>query len=763
LLTNLAVKKDACLIHQDFVLFSFPMGFSIDNNQLTQLREILTDHFNKGELRELCVDLGVDYESLPGGGKANKARELVDYLKRHERLAELIEIGRRQRPSLHWPEPSGVVVERLLEVARLSITHNLPPRSDFVGREDEKKRVHEALRSRSYLVSIDGIGGIGKSSLALEVAHECLQASQPEASESDYLTFASLIWVTAKDRELPLNGLLDTIAHTLGYPGVVRQHVEEKFLAVRKLLQAKRCLLIVDNFETVTDEGVRDFLLDLPEPSKGLITTREQKLSGAWAISLKGLTEQEALILIRGEGKRLGLASVERADDMTLRHLYKATGGAPLAMKWSVGQIKQKGQSLDSVLNVLHEARGSIFDNVFARSWSLLSDEARQLLMIMPVFATSASQGGIEAASDLHHFALDEALGQLVEMSLVEATDELQQSQRRYAIHPLTRAFAANKLQEIGGVEQAARQRLAQFLQDYTKEHGGYWRQKGFGRLEPELPNILEVLKWSLEENLPQLSISIYDKIAYFLVNAGYWKDVLNLGEQVIEQAIASGNEREAARIRDWPIGWVYRHQGHLDLADKQVKLALGTFEKYGDERGIAAIKRSLARILQERGEFDQAEQLLREALAFQEAVGDKRQIYFVTANLARAMRDKDDLDGAWELCQKTLPAVREFDDPERLSHFLGILAYIAQKRGDLVQVKAFLEEALTHSQRANRLDATANNLYGLGGLYMREGDEQTAYKLLSQALDFYRRLDMKPQVQQLERRLASLSKVKLP
>jgi hypothetical protein len=80
-----------------------------------------------------------------------------------------------------------------------------------------------------------------------------------------------------------------------------------------------------------------------------------------------------------------------------------------------VGQIKQRGQSLDTVLAALHEARGSIFDAIFARSWDLLSATARQVLVVMPLFATSASREGIEAASDVHHFALDEALGQLVE------------------------------------------------------------------------------------------------------------------------------------------------------------------------------------------------------------------------------------------------------------------------------------------------------------------------------------------------------------
>jgi hypothetical protein len=65
-----------------------------------------------------------------------------------------------------------------------AIPHNLPHRADFVGREKEKQQVHDALRSRSYLVAIDGIGGIGKTSLAREVVQECLSASQAESNNT---------------------------------------------------------------------------------------------------------------------------------------------------------------------------------------------------------------------------------------------------------------------------------------------------------------------------------------------------------------------------------------------------------------------------------------------------------------------------------------------------------------------------------------------------------------------------------------------------
>nr|MBC8492265.1 hypothetical protein [Chloroflexota bacterium] len=240
-----------------------------------------------------------------------------------------------------------------------TIPSNLPAWGEFIGREKEKARVREALASRWPLTCIDGFGGIGKTALALEATSECLRASKSEIPANGIPTFGGFIWTTAKDRELVLNDVLDAIARTFDYPGIAQQPLEEKQESVRKLLQSKRYLLIVDNFDTITDDAVRDFLLRLPEPSKALITSRYQLpdlMTKAHVVSLDRMEPHEGLSLIRGEGRRLGLASVEKAEERVLLHLYQATGGAPLAIKWAVGQIKQKGQALDTALAALHEA-----------------------------------------------------------------------------------------------------------------------------------------------------------------------------------------------------------------------------------------------------------------------------------------------------------------------------------------------------------------------------------------------------------------------
>jgi hypothetical protein len=68
----------------------------------TELRQLLSKHFDKGELQTLCFDLRVDYDSLPGDGKADKERELIEHLERRSRLQQLVELGKRLRPDVPW-------------------------------------------------------------------------------------------------------------------------------------------------------------------------------------------------------------------------------------------------------------------------------------------------------------------------------------------------------------------------------------------------------------------------------------------------------------------------------------------------------------------------------------------------------------------------------------------------------------------------------------------------------------------------------------
>jgi hypothetical protein len=77
---------------------------STKQKRLVRLRKILIERFGEGELRTLCFDLGVDYDDLPGDGRADKVRELIIHLERRCRIPELVVVGKQLRPDVSWTE-----------------------------------------------------------------------------------------------------------------------------------------------------------------------------------------------------------------------------------------------------------------------------------------------------------------------------------------------------------------------------------------------------------------------------------------------------------------------------------------------------------------------------------------------------------------------------------------------------------------------------------------------------------------------------------
>lgn len=91
--------------------------------QLTRLRELINAHFDLGELRVLCADLGVDIQNLEGDTRELKALALVEYLERRDRLPDLIELCRTSRPQVRWILPLGTSLVDVVLAVRYGLEH----------------------------------------------------------------------------------------------------------------------------------------------------------------------------------------------------------------------------------------------------------------------------------------------------------------------------------------------------------------------------------------------------------------------------------------------------------------------------------------------------------------------------------------------------------------------------------------------------------------------------------------------------------------
>jgi tetratricopeptide (TPR) repeat protein len=576
-------------------------------------------------------------------------------------------------------------------------------------------------------------------------------------------SYDGVIWTTARDRALDLNDILDTFARTIDYPYIAQLPPGEKAPEAAKLMRTKKCLLLVDNYETIKDEAVPEFLLNLPEPSKALITTRHHALGEARTIPLKGMEQGEALALMRAEGQRLGLESVQRAGDEILLRLYQATGGAPLAIKWAVGQIKQRGQSLGSVLESLYGARGDLFEFMFNRSWEMLSEDARHILMVMPIFATSASKEAIEAASDVHTWDLDEGLGQLVEMSLVEVSGGLEE-QQRYSVHPLVRAFGGAESGKQVEFDKASHLRTANYFLDLAERHQwGKFDWQGHDGIERERENVFTIMDWCYAECEWRRLCALWRSITFFLNFRGYWQDALKYGKMAVEASERTGDKIELARILLWGLGWILCKQEHFQDAKEPLEQGMEIYREIGHTDRMCSALRMLAEVYRREKEFDRAEQVLSRALEMAEKIEneDKRRDKIVSLNYEWGKLSA--YRGDWNDARRRFESVRARLEGEiAYASLLRYLGFIAFKQGKVHEARSLYQESLARSQQMQIQNKIALAKLGLANVEESEANLSVALDLAKSASDIFIRLgaerqaqDAQEMVERLERAVA--------
>jgi hypothetical protein len=345
---------------------------------------------------------------------------------------------------------------------------NLPskPYNQLFGRDEWVDRLLDILRDPNTppIITITGIGGVGKTAIAYEVARRAVESGLLKdtlwESAKQYELLGDTLVHRSDDAAITRESLLISLASQLGRFEILQLHPDERRLRLQYILQHNPYLVVVDNLETVDDsQALVEELIRLLKPSRAILTSRIQLGSNEHVLEfqIKGLSESVAIKFLRKEAQTNGISSIAKAKRDTLKRISEATGGLPLAIKFFIAQVGA-GLPLNKELERLElaEDEETLYRFIYFDLWSTLNIPSQKILVSIPAFAASVPRFLLQPVSRVNDEEFELALNDLVRKSLVEQTKKEDAQKHRYSVHQLTRHFVNSDLRAVWEAQKAA-------------------------------------------------------------------------------------------------------------------------------------------------------------------------------------------------------------------------------------------------------------------------------------------------------------------
>jgi predicted ATPase/class 3 adenylate cyclase len=669
----------------------------------------------------------------------------------------LVDLGEHRLADLTRPERVFQVVHPELESTFPSLRslgahrHNLPiALTSFVGRADEVA-ILEGVVDRERLITLAGIGGAGKTRLALQVAAGVVEQ------------FPDGVWLIELARIRDESQVAPAVAAALGIDIMGLTSVDEVAAHLSDHLAAKRTLLLFDNCEHVVDAAAKFIhqLLTRCSAITILATSRENLgLPGevTWRVpplSLPAADPRDAAALLdsdaglffceRARAARPGF-EVSSANATDVVRICRRLEGIPLALELAAARIRvlsvrQVAERLEDCFQLLTGGpRTSLPHHQTLRaaldwSYDLLSDVERAALRRLAVFPASfrldaaeavmlAAEGAEPTAGSV--FEPVDLIERLVDQSWVVVFDDGAQHLRYRLLEPV-RQYARAHL-AAAGEEAAALRRHRDFFLALTTEWGNRMFPRERERVTADTESFRSALEWSWQQG--DFEASLHLVVALWQIwffgdqtGAREWLDrVVDRTQDIAHPARAEALGALAAFLPDDPV----RQQALLEEAAE-----LG--QRLDDQHSLAALDYVAGEAALRSGNFRQARSALDSArarfekLAYVRGIGECHgQLGWVAVGENDSRLARVHFRWATELAGE--------DDVELVAQALSALASLNVLSGDLDGLQ-LVTDAIASAKRSPLRMSLVMALVRAGETALLAGDRDRACQFLADGL----------------------------
>jgi len=693
-----------------------------------------------------------------------------------------------QQPVPHFREKLrqlfGATLEELglasSDQEEASVPRELPrPAADFTGRDAELADLLALLdpprpdgRRPVVISAIDGMGGVGKSALAIHAAHRVVT----DGRYPDGQLYVDLQGSTAGVPPLAPLDALGRMLRSLGLdPSAIPTDAEEAAARFRSLAAARSLLVVLDNAHGA--EQVRPLLPG--SPTCGVLVTSRQPLTmleGTHAIHLDVLPRPQALELLGHVVGRQRIAAEPRAAAEVVRWC----GALPLAIRiagariaarpsWPVQELADHLADATRRIEALRAGEAAVrasFDvslHVLLRGRDAADREAADAFGLLSL--PDGPDLGVAVAArllDAPEPATEAWLERLVDAQLLETPRPA-----RYRFHDLVRLYAREHA-AVRHSEAERRAALTRAMGFYTATAWGTlavlrpgdrrlatadprWTAGGLpfadataalAWLETERANLLAGITQAaagaaVEPELPgQLTQALFG----FCYARSYWHEWVQANEAALQVARRI-EDRAAQAIAHDDLGVAYERLGRFATAVERGREALAIFRELGDRRGQAGSLNNLSIAYERQGRFAELVECQRDSVVIFRELGDRRGLAGSLNNLGIEFGRQGRHEEAITSLRESLGISRELGD--RLSeagglHSLGVVYGQASRHEEAI---ACLLDGLTICRELGIRQGEAHTLSDVGVVHRRLGRHGEAIARLRESLAIFREL----------------------
>jgi predicted ATPase/serine/threonine protein kinase len=585
----------------------------------------------------------------------------------------------------------------------------------------------------------------GKTTLARAVARELL----PEFTDGVF--FVELAAIENAELVVP------TIAQTLGLMEAGSKPLKE---LVGEFLRERKILLVLDNFEQITEAALRISEMLSESLNLTILVTSRVRLHLRFEheyilqpldvpdnkrLNADELSEYPAISLFvqRAKAAKSNFLLTEE-NAASIAEICRRLDGLPLAIELAAARVKLLTPQaiLTRLSNSLKLLTGGARDLPerqqtmrAAISWSydLLDSEERKLLNRLAVFAGGFTLDAAEAVANANEdlrIDLFDGIASLVDKSLLLQREQAD-GEPRFRMLQVVREFALEALETSGNANDIIRMHAefyASLAENIEPELLAGKSARWVEILEQELDNLRSAMKWSLESE-PETSLRIAGAIYSFWILRGY----LSEGSKWIQMALKKNGEEADTRLRAkayYGIGDLISRQSGLNTAEQFYQESLRLAREIDDKKLITRSLNGLGIVKNQLGDLSQAKTLTEESLAIARRLNHRILISARLNSLGEIARQQEDYEAAREFYEEALALARQESANHHISVFTQNLASVACFQEDYKSALSYAFESLKISEELGNRIFTGITLGIFAALGVAAGETEKSARL---------------------------------